>query len=300
MKGPRASTLLLCSSVICLEFANVSGFGALLPSVGVLSKSSSSLRDTSTLSRSRGSASRTMGAGRSIQDLACTLEPVPTLKVLLSTRSTVSLCISPQYQKSVHRTCWSHSKARLTLFQDDEKEAIVREMNSLRQSSSEDLEKLLDGMLAEVERELPAWSSIALPFPLPSYRSKLGTVKRMLAALLDGEDLPRRRRSAIFQLAKQVGIVLQLKVYVCHIPFRQLHTLRIFCYLIINIWIQLIYLCPIVQLPSAKGVWGLEREVIRRTQKKLTVRTGQSCLQTSPKKMQVEQVTPNLGAAPKF
>ena len=80
-------------------------------------------------------------------------------------------------------------------------------MGSLRQSSSEDLEKLLDGMLAEVERELPAWSSIALPFPLPSYRSKLGTVKRMLAALLDGEDLPRRRRSAIFQLAKQVRTV---------------------------------------------------------------------------------------------
>jgi hypothetical protein len=97
-------------------------------------------------------------------------------------------------------------------------------MGSLRQSSSEDLEKLLDGMLAEVERELPAWSSIALPFPLPSYRSKLGTVKRMLAALLDGEDLPRRRRSAIFQLAKQVRTVflLSLSMYV-KFDFRQLN-----------------------------------------------------------------------------
>lgn len=86
-----------------------------------------------------------------------------------------------------------------------EKETIVKEMSSLRQTNCAELDALLDGMLAEVDREFPSWASVPLPFPIPSYRFKLGTMKRMLAALLDGEEEPRRKRSAVLQLAKQLA-----------------------------------------------------------------------------------------------
>jgi len=86
-----------------------------------------------------------------------------------------------------------------------DKKVVVDKMMAMRQENAEDLQALLDGMLAEMDDVRPFFRSLKSPFPLPSYRAKLGALSRMMTTVMDGETEPRRRRSAMAQLMRQLS-----------------------------------------------------------------------------------------------
>eukprot|EP00281_Chroomonas_sp_CCMP1168_P016085 CAMPEP_0206211714 /NCGR_PEP_ID=MMETSP0047_2-20121206/146_1 /ASSEMBLY_ACC=CAM_ASM_000192 /TAXON_ID=195065 /ORGANISM="Chroomonas mesostigmatica_cf, Strain CCMP1168" /LENGTH=337 /DNA_ID=CAMNT_0053633635 /DNA_START=110 /DNA_END=1123 /DNA_ORIENTATION=+ len=126
----------------------------------------------------------------------------------------------------------------------DEKEAIVTRMQQLRGSNQEALSQLLDGMLAEVEGLSAVWKGLRWPFPPPSYRAKLGILSRILDSVLDGETEPRRKRSAMSQLVRQ--------------------------------------------LPTAGGVWALQKEAVRRNKRAVSM---EEMLERTPKDLETPKYT---------
>lgn len=156
----------------CLQFALLSTVGDDPPSA------SSRTTSASTTSASTTSASTTSSASASPINVRRTLE------ILLSSRSSLA-----------------------------EKKAAYQSVRELRQSPESDkLEKVLDEMLSLIEEaKTNPFCRVRLPFPLPSFRVKVGSLRRLLQSTTtimgstkDDEENKKEKRRGLLIILNQL------------------------------------------------------------------------------------------------
>ena len=100
------------------------------------------------------------------------LDTKVTLKVLLSSRSTL-----------------------------EEKEAVFKPFRELRESNNAVYEKVVQEMLAMLDNVGDnLFCKVRLPIPLPSLRTKLGSLGRLMAFTASGDDTLARKRGLLIAL----------------------------------------------------------------------------------------------------